>query len=96
MQYICNIYAMYKTVYMKFLHVLYGTIYIQSQRSIYLFYGVLYILYMMKCIYHMRESMYSIESSMDTMYRFSNMCNVKVSTKMSSVKAIMFVWDILE
>ena len=37
-----------------------------------------------------------MKSSMNSMCGYRNMCNVKTSTNMSSMKAVFLVWDILE
>jgi hypothetical protein len=45
-------------------------------------------------IYNIR--IYRTECNMITICRSNNMCNVKASTNVSSVKSIILVWDILE
>jgi hypothetical protein len=45
---------------------------------------------------HICESIYNMESGMNTMCGSNNMCYVKASTNISNVKVVILVEDILE
>jgi hypothetical protein len=51
---------------------------------------------MMYYTYHICENIYNIESNMNTMCRFSNMCNIRAPTNINNVKDVILVWSILE
>ena len=40
--------------------------------------------------------MYGIENNMNTIYRYDNMHDVKVSTNMSNTKTVILIWNILK